>query len=201
MPVPYRQAILEVFMGRLGRIVSSLVVVMVTALPLWSAQPASAANPFFELRSATPNGWCLDADLNTLNQNGTKVQLWPCNGQLQQRWYIEGTSWRSAIFPNRCLDVNLGTPVVNGTKIQLWDCNFQPQQRWAIPFIPPPGSSVTSAVYSCYQTTMPNNCPAPLSQRWAMDADLNTLNTPGTKIQVWQPNGQSQQTWIFTGHT
>jgi hypothetical protein len=185
-------------MGRLGRIVSSLVVVMITALPLWSAQPASAANPFFELRSAK-NGWCLDADLNTLNQNGTKVQLWPCNGQIQQRWYIEGTSWRSAISPNRCLDLNLGTPVVNGSKIQLWDCNFQPQQRWFKPMIPPPGSSVTASVYSCYQAAA--DCNLLLSQRWAMDADLNTINSPGTKIQVWDINNQPQQTWIFTGHT
>ena len=29
---------------------------------------------------------CLDADLNTIGGNGTKVQLWDCNGQPQQNW-------------------------------------------------------------------------------------------------------------------
>jgi hypothetical protein len=36
------------------------------------------------------DGRCLDADLNTINANGTRVQLWDCNGQPQQKWSLNG---------------------------------------------------------------------------------------------------------------
>jgi hypothetical protein len=31
-------------------------------------------------------GLCLDADTNTINRDGTKVQTWYCNGSAQQTW-------------------------------------------------------------------------------------------------------------------
>lgn len=34
------------------------------------------------------NGRCLDADLNTIANNGAKVQLWDCNGLPQQQWTV-----------------------------------------------------------------------------------------------------------------
>ena len=35
------------------------------------------------------SGRCLDADLGTINQNGTKVQVWDCSGGTNQDWYFE----------------------------------------------------------------------------------------------------------------
>lgn len=35
------------------------------------------------------SGRCLDADEPTLGHNGTKVQVWDCNGGANQQWYFE----------------------------------------------------------------------------------------------------------------
>ncbi|HZM80855.1 MAG TPA: RICIN domain-containing protein [Candidatus Limnocylindrales bacterium] len=37
------------------------------------------------------SGRCLDADLGTINQEGTKVQVWDCAGGANQQWYFEFT--------------------------------------------------------------------------------------------------------------
>jgi endo-1,4-beta-xylanase len=34
--------------------------------------------------------FCLDADLGTIEQNGTQVQLWTCNGGRNQYWLNPG---------------------------------------------------------------------------------------------------------------
>jgi len=54
------------------------------ALAAVTAYPAAAAtgSPV----NVAYNGKCLDADLNTINANGTKVQLWDCNSTPQQTW-------------------------------------------------------------------------------------------------------------------
>jgi ricin-type beta-trefoil lectin protein len=35
------------------------------------------------------SGRCLDADLGTINQNGTKVQVWDCGTGTNQQWFFE----------------------------------------------------------------------------------------------------------------
>ena len=35
------------------------------------------------------SGRCLDADLGTINQNGTKVQVWDCGSGTNQQWFFE----------------------------------------------------------------------------------------------------------------
>ncbi len=37
------------------------------------------------------SGRCLDADLGTINQNGTKVQVWDCGTGTNQEWFFENT--------------------------------------------------------------------------------------------------------------
>lgn len=56
--------------------------------------PGTTAPDPGETRTASPTGWrsaynnrCVDADLDTIGGNGTKVQFWNCNGQPQQRFY------------------------------------------------------------------------------------------------------------------
>ena len=92
------------------------------------ASSAAAASYGVAIHSAK-SGRCLDADLNTIGGNGTKVQLWDCNGQPQQKWYYDGKFTHSG-YNARCLDADLNTIGGDGTKVQLWDCNGQPQQQW-----------------------------------------------------------------------
>ncbi|MER6462426.1 RICIN domain-containing protein [Streptomyces sp. NPDC001288] len=130
------------------------------------------ANVF--LRSSF-NGHCLDADLNTIGRNGTKVQLWKCNNQPQQGWVLDQNgAIRSIRDPGRCLDADLNTIGGNGAKVQLWDCNNQRQQVWIVT----PTGAIRSALNG--------RC---------LDADLNTIGGNGAKVQLWDCNNQRQQNW------
>ncbi|MEU5592564.1 RICIN domain-containing protein [Streptomyces sp. NPDC020298] len=141
--------------------------------------PAQAAShPIFTWRSAK-NGRCVDADLNTIGTNGTKVQLWDCNNSAQQNWVLYGDGTIRSSKNGKCLDADLNTIGANGTKVQLWDCNNQLQQKWTITG---GTTSATHQVVSRYS----NRC---------VDADLNTIGTNGTKVQLWDCNNQPQQSW------
>ncbi len=72
---------------------------------------------------------CLDADTNTINNNGGIVQLWNCNGQPQQAWYRGADHSIRLKYNGKCLDHDT-TQNRNGGKVQLWDCNGSPQQSW-----------------------------------------------------------------------
>jgi hypothetical protein len=68
------------------------------------------------------NGKCLDADVNTMGANGTKVQLWDCNGSLQQQWHVDpvgGVLQIRSAYSGRCLDADVNTLSRNGTVVQL----------------------------------------------------------------------------------
>ena len=75
------------------------------------------------------SGRCVHADLNSIGRNGTKVQLWDCNGQLQQRWTYYDDTIRSS-KNRKCLDADLNAIRNNGAKVQLWTCNGSRQQKW-----------------------------------------------------------------------
>jgi Ricin-type beta-trefoil lectin domain len=88
-------------------------------------------NTCYTFRSVRFPGKCLDVDVHGGGRNGSKVQLWDCNGQNQQKWlYVayplanSTVSWKFG----RCLDVDITAGNRNGTKVQLWSCNQQPQQ-------------------------------------------------------------------------
>ncbi|WP_053847127.1 ThuA domain-containing protein [Streptomyces sp. NRRL B-24085] len=73
------------------------------------------------------NGKCLDVD-NANTADGTKVQLWTCNGTSAQKWTIAADGSVQAL--GKCLDVS-GGGSADGTKIQLWTCNGSGAQKWA----------------------------------------------------------------------
>ena len=125
------------------------------------------------------SGRCVDADLNTIGRNGTKVQLWDCNGQLQQRWsyYVDDTIRSSK--NRKCLDADLNAIGSNGTKVQLWDCNGSRQQKWTF---------VSGAVRGSLRVISQYN-------GRCLDADLNAIRGNGTKMQLWDCNSQAQQDW------
>ncbi|GAA2938620.1 ricin-type beta-trefoil lectin domain protein [Streptomyces enissocaesilis] len=72
------------------------------------------------------NGKCLDVD-NSQTADGTKVQLWTCNGSGAQQWTLPGDGTVRVL--NKCLDVSNGGSA-DGTKVQLWTCNGTGSQTW-----------------------------------------------------------------------
>ncbi|GIE74748.1 glycosyl hydrolase [Actinoplanes philippinensis] len=84
--------------------------------------PAGGAGPVVGLA-----GKCLDISGGGA-ADGTKVQLWTCNGSGAQVWSIAGQVWRNP-QSNKCLDV-AGGATANGTKAQLWTCNGSGAQNW-----------------------------------------------------------------------
>ncbi|MFI6155573.1 RICIN domain-containing protein [Kitasatospora sp. NPDC051170] len=136
---------------------------------------------FRSLYGPTP-GQCLDADA-TNGGNGTKVQVWGCNGTTQQEWYSwDDYSLESARFPGMCLDADTNGGGNNGTRLQLWQCNGTSQQKWFL----------RANDLAIYNQRFNNNL------NIVVDRDTNTPGD-GAQVQLWQKNFQSQQWWQVTG--
>ncbi|MFI5616579.1 RICIN domain-containing protein [Streptomyces sp. NPDC051567] len=125
-----------------------------------------------------PTTQCLDVDANG-GGNGTKVQIWQCNGSTQQRWYVWNDGRiESFRFPGKCLDADTNGGGANGTKVQVWQCNGSTQQRWSHP----------AGDRALYNLRFYNN------GNTVLDRDANVKGN-GAKVQLWQKNYQSQQWW------
>ncbi|MER5424543.1 RICIN domain-containing protein [Streptosporangium roseum] len=75
-------------MRRKFRILAPMTAVALGCATLVSG-PASASATAATGPIRTHHNWrCLDADLNTIGPNGTKVQLWNCNGWSNQKWSL-----------------------------------------------------------------------------------------------------------------
>ncbi|MEU9888833.1 ricin-type beta-trefoil lectin domain protein [Sphaerisporangium sp. NPDC051011] len=112
-------------------------------------------------------GKCVDvAAANTAN--GTKVQIWDCNGTAAQAWTTGSDGTIRAL--GKCLDVSNANSA-NGTKVQIWDCNGTAAQRWTT------GSDGSlRALGKCLDATGSNSA-APL--------------------QIWDCNGTAAQRWTL----
>ncbi|WP_240662466.1 ThuA domain-containing protein [Streptomyces sp. WAC 06738] len=111
---------------------------------------------------------CVDVDaLGTAN--GTKVQLWGCNGGANQKWTATGSTLRSL---GKCLDVAAGG-TANGAKAQLWECNGGANQDWS--------------VQSDGTIRNGGRC---------LDATGNS-SAEGTQLIVWDCHGGANQKWAF----
>ncbi|WP_031072831.1 RICIN domain-containing protein [Streptomyces sp. NRRL S-118] len=76
-------------------------------------------------------GKCLDA-ASAGTADGTRVQLWDCNGTGAQRWsYNAATNDLVNLPANRCLDV-LGNTPADGTPTQLWTCTGGADRKWSL---------------------------------------------------------------------
>ncbi|MEV7970797.1 PQQ-dependent sugar dehydrogenase [Sphaerisporangium sp. NPDC088356] len=85
------------------------------------AAPASRTGPVKGLA-----GKCLDV-AGAATADGTRVQLYGCNGTGAQSWTVSGQVLKAL---GKCLDV-AGGATANGTKVQLWTCNGTGAQNWA----------------------------------------------------------------------
>jgi hypothetical protein len=192
--------------GRPGRWWSVVVMLAVTSVAVAVANPGSAAiGTVQESRSViqtwgvnlpAPNSvikiWnghapyrCLDADTATIAENGTRIQLWDCNGQPQQRWLVFAYPVTGAIglvsmhAPYRVLDLDVHSAGRNSGRVQLWSYNGESQQQWNRASEPRPADSLRSGF-------SPHRC---------LDADVHSMHRLGTIVHMWDCNGQPQQRW------
>jgi predicted alpha-1,2-mannosidase len=136
-----------------------------------SAQPPAPVAPAGPVTSALP-GKCLDVD-HSQTADGTKVDLYTCNGTNAQRWTVTGDGALQAF--GKCLDVyHSGT--ANLSPVDLYTCNGTGAQRW---------------VYNASTHALVN----PESGRCLDDPNGNT--TDGTQLEIYTCNGGDNQNWTL----
>jgi type 1 glutamine amidotransferase len=109
-------------------------------------------------------GRCVDVD-GAGTADGTRVQLWPCNGTNAQQWARAGETWTAL---GKCLDVS-GAGTADGTRVQLWTCNGTAAQNW----IPASGSLVNPNSGKCLDAQdgaqlVIRTCHGGPEQRWTV---------------------------------
>ncbi|MEH0985288.1 ricin-type beta-trefoil lectin domain protein [Micromonospora sp. CPCC 205556] len=117
-------------------------------------------------------GKCLDVS-NSGTADGTKIQLWTCNGTNAQKWSRVGNTYQAL---GKCLDVDNGGSA-DGTKVQLWTCNGSGAQNWE----PQANGTIRN----------------PQSGK-VLDAAGNS-SANGTQIQIWTATGGANQIWQING--
>ncbi len=71
------------------------------------------------------DGRCVDV-AGANSTDGTKVQLYSCNGSNAQTWLVEGQAIKAL---GKCLDV-AGANSADGTRVQIYSCNGSNAQKW-----------------------------------------------------------------------
>ncbi|MFD0561676.1 LamG-like jellyroll fold domain-containing protein [Kitasatospora saccharophila] len=116
---------------------------------------------------------CLDID-HSNTADGTKAQMWTCNGSDAQSFTLGRDNTVHAL--GKCLDANQ-SGTTNNTAIQLWTCNNSPAQKW----VPGPSGTLVN----------------PNSGRCL--ADPAAFNTTGTQLILWDClAGNAEQNWAAT---
>jgi hypothetical protein len=123
----------------------------------------------------TGSGRCLDVTGGSQTL-GTQVQIWDCNGQVNQLWHQTAAGELRVFNDTRCLDAN-GRGTANGTRIIIWSCNGQANQQWRFNA----DGSITGVQ----------------SGRCLDVSGAGTAN--GTAVQLWDCNGQTNQKWTLGG--
>jgi beta-glucosidase len=114
-------------------------------------------------------GLCLDVAGDS-NANGTKVEIYTCNGTNGQQWTEEANGTVHA--DGSCLDVT-GGGTANGTLVDLYSCNGTGAQVWQ----PQSNGSLLN----------------PQSGKCLDDTGWST--TPGAQVQIWSCTGAANQAW------
>ena len=130
---------------------------------LWEG--ASSGTPSTRVGPITGYGAkCVDvAGANPAN--GTKIQLWTCNGTAAQSWTVGTDGTLRAL--GKCLDVAAANSA-NGTKVQLYDCNGTAAQTWTAP-----GDGTLRALGKCLDATGPSSADGTQLQIWACGTGQN----------------------------
>jgi len=116
-------------------------------------------------------GKCLDV-AGGATANGTKIQLYTCNGTAAQTWSVTSNGPVKAL--GKCLDVT-GGATVNGTKAQLYDCNSSGAQVWA------------AQADGSLRNPQSGRC---------LDVSANNP-ADGQQIHIWDCLGAANQKWVL----
>ena len=112
---------------------------------------------------------CVD-DNNGSGTNGTKVQIWDCDGNTSaQNWTVNSNG--TLTIAGGCMDIT-GAKYTNGTLIELWTCNGGANQQW---------------------TASNGEIVNPHSGMCLDDPASNTTN--GTQLILYACNGGNNQKW------
>jgi hypothetical protein len=118
------------------------------------------------------SGRHLDADVFTINKNGTKVQLWNTDGENKpnRQWKLEKAGddkfYIVCVQGGRVLDADKGSIDKDGTKVQLWaGKNKEPNRHWRIV----DAGDGTFFIINVQSERL-------------LDADKNTINNDGTIV-------------------
>lgn len=135
---------------------------------VWTVTPVGTGLPTTPL--VGQSGLCLDLAAAD-NANGTKVDVYTCNGTSAQSWteQADGTVRTSG----KCLDVAAGG-TTNGTLVNLYDCNGTGAQVWQ------PGTN--------------GSLVNPRSGRCLDDPGAST--TIGTQMDIRDCDGNGNQSWL-----
>jgi chitinase len=114
-------------------------------------------------------GKCVD-DAAASTANGSRIQLYMCNGTNAQSWTVASNGSLQVL--GQCMDVT-AAGTANGTKVQLYDCNGTGAQVWTHNAS---NELVNPASGRCLDATGPSS------------AD-------GTPLQIWDCAGSANQQW------
>ncbi|MGY0230979.1 ricin-type beta-trefoil lectin domain protein [Longispora urticae] len=120
--------------------------------------------------SSVYSNLCLDV-VGGIEDNGTRVQLYTCNGTAAQRWTVasDGTL---RVYGGKCLDViDFGTG--NGAPFQIWDCHGAANQVWEVR---PNGVLFNANAGRCVD-------------------NIGYGTTNGSPVGLWDCNGAANQQW------
>ena len=116
-------------------------------------------------------GKCLD-DTGNNNADGTKIQIWSCNGGSSQNWTIAQD--QTLRIHSKCLSV-AGSGTAKGSKMVLQTCSGATSQQWR---------AGTAA-----------DLVDPVSGLCLDDTGSSTAN--GVAAQVWSCTGRANQKWTL----
>jgi hypothetical protein len=99
---------------------------------LWDCNRYDADQHWYHNANGTLStlGQCLDITGNG-TANGTKIQLWDCDGVGGQVWVVQSDGSLLNPQSGRCLDDPSGNGQ-SGDRLQIWDCNGSSAQKFAL---------------------------------------------------------------------
>ncbi len=155
-------------MSKAKAIAAGMVLAIMSVLA--ATAPAQAIPPI----PTFPHGHVYNGAVSRCLDSGVPAfaQLWNCSSSIYQNWTLTRLGTIVGQSPTGCLDAGAGT---NGTGVPLVACNGSLSQKWH-------WNGVTIVSQSS------GRC---------LDADLGTIGSGGTKVQVWDCAGGTNQQWFF----
>lgn len=169
---------------------------LVAILPVFAfAAPAAADVPWDPHITSLAGKRCLDADAGFRGLNGTKVQLWDCDGWAGQDWTLVPIAPGSTVYQiqvgwnGKCLDADWNRINANGAVVQLWDCYpGSTNQQWTVNIL------AHSAAWTWGQYQIHS-----YANDRCLDADWGHINDNGTQVQLWDCYGIGSLNQIWSG--